>query len=77
MEREVTNRLKVYVNKRDLSKMIGQKRRNLQALEARFQLDQLEVMGTEGSEQAWVGVGLWHREVPQLVLSRQNFLRPE
>ena len=55
MEREVTNRLKVYVNKRDLSKMIGQKRRNLQALEARFQLDQLEVMGTEGSEQAWVG----------------------
>jgi histone acetyltransferase (RNA polymerase elongator complex component) len=77
MEREVTNRLKVYVNKRDLSKMIGQKRRNLQALEARFQLDQLEVMGTEGSEQAWVGVGQWHREVPQLVLSRQNFLRPE
>lgn len=74
MEREVNNRLKVYVNKRDLSKMIGQDRRNLRALTARFQLDQLEVVGTEGSEQAWIGVGQWHREVPQLVLSRQSFL---
>lgn len=74
MEREVTHRLKVYVNQRDLSKMIGQNRRNLQALTARFQLEQLEVIGTEGSEQAWVGVGQWHREVPQLVLSRQSFL---
>ncbi len=74
MESEVTNRLKIYVNKRDLSKMIGQKRRNLQALAARFQLEQLEVIGREGSEQAWVGVGQWHREVPQLVLSRQSFL---
>jgi len=73
-EREVTSRLKVFVNQRDLSKMIGQNRRNLRALKTRFHLEQLEVMGIKGSEQAWVGVGQWHREVPQLVLSRQSFL---
>lgn len=73
-EREVASGLKLYVNQRDLSKMIGQNRRNLRSLKARFQLEQLEVKGVEGSEQAWVGVGQWHREVPQLVLSRQNFL---
>jgi histone acetyltransferase (RNA polymerase elongator complex component) len=76
-EREVTNRLKVYVEQRDLSKMIGHNRSNIHFLKARFQLEKLDVIGTKGSEQAWVGVGLWHREVPQMVLSRQSFLCPE
>ncbi len=74
MERKVTNRLKLYVHKRDLSKMIGQDRRNLRALKDRFKLDNLEVIGIEGAEKAWVGVGQWQRKVPQLVLSRQEFL---
>lgn len=76
-EREVTNRLKIYVDRRDLSKMIGQNRSNIHFLESRFGLEKLGVVGTKGSEQAWVGVGPWHREVPQMVLSRQSFLNPE
>lgn len=75
MNKEVTNRLRLFANRRDLSKMIGQNQRNLKALTARFKLVQLEVAGMEGSEQAWVGVGPWNREVPQMVLSRQSFLK--
>ncbi|NLW45060.1 MAG: radical SAM protein [Syntrophomonadaceae bacterium] len=76
-EREVTNRLKIYVDQRDLSKMIGHNRCNIHSLKARFHLEKLEVIGTKGTEKDWVGVGLWHREAPQMVLSRQSFLGPD
>jgi len=75
IEKEVRSSLKLYVNQRDVSKMVGQNRINHHLLTERFGLDKLRIIGLNSPEKAWVGVGPWHQEVPQRILTRQSFLR--
>lgn len=67
--------LKLYVNKRDISKLVGQKRRNIAYLKDRFALTDIKVVGIDCPETGWVGVGPVNQDVPRTVLTRQNFYK--
>ncbi|MGE5404867.1 MAG: elongator complex protein 3 [Candidatus Saccharibacteria bacterium] len=65
--------LRLYVNRRDLSKMIGHGRCNIRSLKNMFGLANIKTTGLDGLVLNAVGVGYINSDSPQLVLSRQDY----
>ncbi|MGE5415916.1 MAG: elongator complex protein 3 [Acidobacteriota bacterium] len=65
--------LRLFVNRRDLSKMIGHGRRNIRSLQNTFGLTLIKTMGLDELDVNAVGVGDINSDSPQLVLSRQDY----
>jgi len=66
-------RLKLFVNRRSISKMVGQGRGNIIDLKREFQLCDLAVAGLESLEMDEVGVGHPGQDAPEVLLSRESF----
>lgn len=60
----------VFVHPRDLSKMSGQKKTNIDYLQKYFSLDKMLIKSLESPERDWVGAGGASSNVPQEVISR-------
>lgn len=65
--------LKLFVNKRDISKLVGQKRRNIAIIQDRCALNKIKITGIDSPDTGWVGIGSFEQDVPQTVLTRQGF----
>lgn len=66
--------VKLYVNHRELSQMIGHGRRNLYNLRNELELLQIDVVGLDLAEQGWVGISTVDRDYPERVLTRNEFI---
>ncbi|WP_054697935.1 elongator complex protein 3 [Syntrophomonas palmitatica] len=69
-----TDRLSILVHPRDLSRMIGQKRRNLHYLQRYFHLADLSIRPSPNVAKGNIGISLHDCENPLLVLNRTEYL---
>lgn len=60
----------VFVHPRDLSKMSGQKKANINYLQEYFSLNKVAIRSLDGPERDWVGAAGASSNVPQKVISR-------
>ncbi|MEN6326570.1 MAG: radical SAM protein [Syntrophomonas sp.] len=67
----------LWVNPRDISKLVGYKRQNLYALQEVFQCDELNIYQAESLPRDAVGVGIAQSTSLQWVLTRSEFLNDE
>lgn len=65
--------VELFVNRRDLSKMIGQKRCNVFWLEELLGFQKCKVIGVDGEDKDWVGIAESKKGYPELVMSRDEF----
>lgn len=65
--------LKIFVHKKDISKMVGYKRCNIYYLCDRFTLKNVSVHACESVERDCVGIGNNAASVPEKVLTRREF----
>ncbi len=65
----------VFVNKKDLSKIIGQNGGNRERLRKSLGAEKLRIRGIVSEKTGWVGFGKDSSESPDLILSRQEFCR--
>lgn len=65
--------IKVFVNRRDVSKMIGQRGRNRGRLREYLNIDRLRVVGVDDPERNWVGIGSVRADHPEFILQRREF----
>jgi len=66
--------IKLHVNSRDLSKMIGRSRKNLQGLKRELAITTIRFQSHLGSNRDWVGVSGAGQEQPDLILSRRQYI---
>ena len=64
----------LYVNFRDISKMVGRQKRNLSDLREEFGLNSLQLKIQQGLTRNWVGISAARADKVQLMLSREDFL---
>lgn len=69
--------LNLWVNPRDVSKLVGHKRRNIYALQESLQLNELNIYQIESLPRDALGVSIAQSSSPQLVLTRSEFLNDE
>ncbi len=69
--------LDLWVNPRDISKLVGHKRQNLYDLQEIFQWDELNIHQAESLPRDAVGVSIIQSASPQWVLTRSEFLSNE
>ena len=74
-EKPETEDFGVFVNEKDLSKMVGQNRSNRERLKRGLGVNRLRIAGIKSEERDWVGLGRAEADKPLFVLSRQDFYR--
>jgi histone acetyltransferase (RNA polymerase elongator complex component) len=67
--------INLHVNSRDISKMIGQKHKNMQELKQELSLDSIKLKVDLVMDRNWVGVSAAGDEKAQLLISRAEFIR--
>jgi len=66
--------LYLYVNERDLSKMLGKQRTNLAYLQQALELHSLQVKTQPGNFRNWIGISNSQSNAEVFVLTRQQFI---
>lgn len=64
----------LHVNSRDISKMTGPSRVNLQYLRRVFNLDEIHVTGHSHPDRDWIGIGSSGSPMAELILSRSDYI---
>lgn len=72
--RGIQDEICLYVNKRDISKIVGCRRLNLAFLRNRFDLNHIKLEAVETQERDWVGVSGPHDTYPVKVISRTDLI---
>jgi histone acetyltransferase (RNA polymerase elongator complex component) len=67
--------INLYVHTNDISKMIGNKRKNVHELKLELNLDDIKVKAIEVLDNNWVGVGRKGSHKPELLLNREEFIK--
>ncbi|HZK43259.1 MAG TPA: radical SAM protein [Syntrophomonadaceae bacterium] len=68
-----TNRLYLYVNPRDISKMIGNKKQNISKLKKSLQIEEIIVKSWDSLEQNSIGISA-DAIYPEFILTREEYL---
>ena len=68
--------IKMYLNPRDMSKMIGKKKANISHLKTIYSLDSISFKPTdaEGKYRDWLGIGDVSSVLPQIKMDRSDFI---
>lgn len=64
----------LFVNHREVSKLVGHKKNNIKVLQQDFQLDQIKVRQLPECESGMVGVASAWVDSPEVILTRKRFL---
>lgn len=70
-----TERLCLFVQERDQSKMLGPKRSNLAALCQRFGLVEIKLLTSPEAERSWIGIGPYESELERMRLTREAYIK--
>lgn len=70
----ITRKIRAYVNPRQLSILIGQRRKNIQELRNQFNLQELNVINSPHLVEDAIGVSSYQSNEPELVVSREEFI---
>jgi hypothetical protein len=65
----------IYVNPRDISKLIGNRKSNISYLRKALECDEIYIKKVDGNERNWVGVSVGKVSRPVIIVDRPEFTR--
>ncbi len=73
LKRGLTPAVRLFVNSKDISRMIGAGRCQIKYLKEEYLLQKIEIVGMDTSPRDWVGISNGNNNFPEQTLSRQEF----
>lgn len=70
--KNMCRQINIYVNSRDVSKLVGSRRNNINYLKKIFNLDRINIKTMAGNERDYIGISSVDKDYPEMVLHRQE-----